>query len=411
MFEHLSFTSFCRRGLDRVPSQAAIALLLFTLLSFATIGIALIVIAWLAAGLGSIALVGQLFFLASAASLLMSFFAGPLADSDNRIWALRSGQAIRLLAALLFCAGSMQQDWLFASLVLHSLLVAMGTSLSAGAIDGIFQNAIPPANRMRIAIGISIAQQLGLVLGTGLGGLLLHHYPTIVSALLMVVLVLLQMVIVEMVIRFHGRGTMPATAARPGELLTFWQQGLRSSFADLNLFAAVIGISLLFSVAQMTNVLLPGFVNNQLARGSDVYGLLETAWAVGGAASLLAAAMMGSRLSGMRRLEFFMLCCIGGVMISFALSRSLVLLLILSALLGALFSMARAICNGRILLLARNDEIGRVRSASIMLTSLIGMVIYVSPSVIGHDNTVIYYCVWGVVIALAGLGLMAVLRK
>ena len=63
------------------------------------------------------------------------------------------------------------------------------------------------------------------------------------------------------------------------------------------------------------------------------------------------------------------------------------------------------------LVLARNDEIGRVRSASIMLTSLIGMLVYVSPTLIANENTVLYYCIWGVIVAVIGTILTILSRR
>lgn len=313
---------------------------------------------------------------------------------------------MRLAGVSILAVGTLFSDWLVLSLFAYTFLVTVGTSLNAGALDGIFQSAVPEPLRVIVAVRVSIARQLGIVAGTGLGGWLLHSFPTFVSATLMIGLVLLQCIIVEMVFSRYAH----APVITKQRLLAFWADGIRSVWKNPPLTVSIVAVALLFSVSQMTNVLVPGFVRDTLHRGSDVYGLLETAWAAGGGVTLALAAIRSRSFSGGGR-EFIMLSLIGVLMIAFAFSRMVPILVALYASLGALFSLSRAICDGRILALARSEEIGRVRAAASMLTSLLGMMIYISPTVLGSDNTVQYYCVWGTVVSLCGAAMYLIACK
>lgn len=172
MSTHRQSSSFSSR--IRLGETSAQAILAFSFTSFATIGLSLVVTSWLAAMEGSISLVGQLFCVGSATSLLFSIYAGVIVDRNNRLSIIRLGQWLRLagVAALgigVINAGS-SVPWLLA----YSFLFALGTVLSSGALDGIAQFAVAEQERMKLSIRASICRQLGIVFGTGFGGVLLH---------------------------------------------------------------------------------------------------------------------------------------------------------------------------------------------------------------------------------------------
>ncbi|MHA7882565.1 MFS transporter [Nitratireductor rhodophyticola] len=141
----------------------------FSLASFATIGLSLVVTSWIAAVEGSVFLVGQLFFASTTTALVFSIYAGVVTDRKNRLLIIRQGQSLRILgvcALVVATLGTSAAPWLFAYAVLFSL----GTVLNAGALDGIVQLAVDEQQRMKLAIRVSICRQLGILCGTGLGG-------------------------------------------------------------------------------------------------------------------------------------------------------------------------------------------------------------------------------------------------
>ncbi len=380
------------------------AVMAFSLASFTTIGLSLVVTSWIAAVEGSVFLVGQLFFASSTTALVFSIYAGVVTDRKNRLLIIRQGQSLRILgvcALVVATLGTSAAPWLFAYAVLFSL----GTVLNAGALDGIVQLAVDEQQRMKLAIRVSICRQLGILCGTGLGGVSLHHLPAVWPVLLMAVLMMVQFVIISLFFADYQN----APSKPPGHVISAWKGGLRAILGQPRLAFTILTIGLLFSASQMANVLVPGFVRDSLQQGSDVYGLLEMAWAAGGGAALATAAVR-TRLSGAHRRELVILIMAGVAMVAFASSRSLPLLVAIYAILGGMFAWGRAICDGRILILAKKEEIGRVRAATSMVVSLLGMAIYVSPTIIGSEDAILYYVSWGVVLSVAGavmLGLCA----
>ncbi|WP_170230550.1 MFS transporter [Roseibium hamelinense] len=378
----------------------------FSFASMATIGLSLVVTSWVAAELGSISLVGQLFFIGSATSLLFSIFAGVIVDTRNRYTVVQSGQALRLLGGAILVSGFLAPEFLRLGLFAYTLFFSLGTILNAGAVEGIVQRAVAELDRMKLTIRVSIARQVGMLCGTGLGGVLMHNATEIASVATMIGLMLFQFVLIF--VFFAPYQNTPSKTSI--NVILSWKQGLKAIWQQSQLLLAIASVGLFFSTSQMANVLMPGFVKYTLNQGSDIYGLLETAWAVGGGA-MLATAAVQSRLLKSSLAEFAVLALIGVLMIVFASSRNIPLLVALYAGLGGLFALGRAICDGRILILARNEEIGRVRAATTMLISLFGMMIYISPTLLGLSNPTPYYIAWGAVMTLCGLFLIAFKAK
>jgi len=366
-------------------------------LSLFSVGLGFVVTTWLGAIVGSMQLVGQLFLAGSLTTFAVSAVIGSLADQRSRISLIRWAWAVRLAGIGVFILGvtTRQQPhlWLFA----FSVTTALSNALGASAMDGAFQSAIPAERRIQLTMRFEIVRQAGLVCGMGAGGLLLHWLGALPPALLLLAVLLVQIVLFEF---WLFRYADDAVTGGQG-VLRFWLDGVRSACREPHLLASILAGALLVTVAQLTNLLVPIFVRDTLAGGSDLYGLLESAWSAGGAALLLAVSL-GSFL-GRERLEFILLVMIGLLMIIFAMSRNLVLLVLVYAMLGGLFALGRAICEGRLLTLVKSQEIGRIRSASVMLNSAAGVLIFLSPGIFPGQNAVVFYCVWGGIVAFAGL--------
>lgn len=367
-------------------------------LSLFSIGIGFVTVVWLANIADSIRLVGQIFFASSLATLAVSVVAGAIADQRSRLRSLRWAWLLRFAAILALIIGISVKSWLVPCLFAHNILTAFGNSLGGGAMDSAFQGAIPHDRRADWAVRLEVVRQLGLVGGMGVSGYLLHWFGAIIPALLLLVCFLTQMVLFEVQLRQYV--TLPAPATK--SILRFWFEGARSAWQNKGLLSSMLAAALLSSVAQMTNLLVPAFVKNTLQRDSELYGLLESAWSFGGGALLILVSIQ-KKPAGKGQPEFVLIAAIGALMIVFATTRSIPLLVLFYAVLGGLFSLARALCDGRLLSLAGHDEIGRVRSAAVMMTSLTGMVIFLLPSWLQSEDAVLYYVIWGNVVAVLGV--------
>jgi MFS family permease len=360
-------------------------------------------VSWVAANHGTIALVGQLFFISGVTNVFVSAVGGVLVDRRSRRSMVLRGQAVRLLGTAILFAGVLYPAWLTYALFASTILNTAGPASGGGAMAGVFQTLFPPEQRMRITMRLGVVGQVGFVAGTGTSGLILHLWGAEVCVGIMVVITGVLLMLGD----YFTRGLTEAPSATGNSFSADWREGLRYALADWRLAGAIFGVALLFSVAQMTNTLVPGFVRDTLHAGSDVYGLLEAAWSAGGGTVLAANAFLRQpQFRGWA--EFAMLAALGLIMVAFALSRSVGLAVALYAVMGALFVLSRAICNGRILVLADPAYIGRVAALTSMLTSGTGMVIYIMPSFVLIADIALYYQAWGIAILIVGLGFAGV---
>ncbi|NBB81796.1 MAG: MFS transporter [Alphaproteobacteria bacterium] len=366
-------------------------------------------LAWVATDVRSVALVGQLLLAISLTSLITSAVAGPWVDRRKRLPVIRTGQSIRVAASVALVAGlGAGGPWIVPALATYAVVNALGLSINSGALDGVLQALIRPERRVTAAIRLSIVRQAGLAVGTGLAGLVLHAAGSVAVAAAMGAVAMAQLALAGSFARGLGPPPHDGTGESDG-LRAAGIDGLRQAAADRPLAAAMLGVALTFSVAQMTNMLAPGFVRDALRAGSDVYGLMEAAWAVGGGA-ILALAGLGRRAGRTGGAAFLGLAVLGALMLGFAATRSVPAAVALYAAMGALFALTRAICDGRLLERADPARIGRVRAATTMLTSGFGIAIYLLPSVVLLADIAVYYQIWGVVIVVAGLGLALMVR-
>ena len=174
------------------------------------------------------------------------------------------------------------------------------------------------------------------------------------------------------------------------------------------MLAAAIVLAATFSVAQLTNVLIPVFVQNDLSASATVYGALEMAWAIGGALALLAARLW---LPAYPQLNLALIClALTGIgMAIFALERTIWVVVLIYGVLGGLFCLTRLISDSRILIETETETepetavVGRVRAINLLLTNAIGITIFALPFVVSTARVTGIYIAWGLALVLLSL--------
>ncbi|MBD3894652.1 MFS transporter [Halomonas sp. ML-15] len=370
----------------------------FLFLTFLFIGSSLVTVAWIAVEDSSIALVGRIFLLSSLTGIAISMLGGVLTDSWNRKMVIRLGIIAQMIALVILLYAILVGHGLPPFLYLFSVLNTAGMAVKAGAIDSVFQAIVSKERRIAMSVRVSIVRQLGLAIGMGGGGILLDQTSAIFCISLLLVVSISRFVISEVFLSSLKKIKQSASS-NPMQL---WKEGFTYAASDKNIYLAICGVALTFSVAQMTNVLIPGFVQNELAAGSDVYGLLEMAWAIGGGTILLIAAFK-RHTSPCNQVEALLLCLLGISMILFSFLRFIPALILLYAVMGGLFSITRARLDGKILTFCPEGMMGRVRATTSMLTNSIGMVIYLIPSIFSITSVSGLYMAWGAFILCVGL--------
>lgn len=376
----------------------------FLFLTFLFIGSSFVTIAWIAVEDESIATVGKIFLLSSVTGIFISILGGILTDSWNRKIVIRLGVITQIAALAILLYGLIQRHNLPPFLYIFSVLNTASMAVKAGAIDSVFQSIVCKEKRVSMSLRLSIIRQLGLAIGMGGSGFLLDKISASFCVSLLLLISVTRLLISEAFL-LKLKKIKRVSSPNP---IRLWKEGFEYTISDKKLYIAILGIALTFSVAQMTNVLIPGFVKNDLSAGSNVYGSLEMAWSIGGGMILLLASFKHHN-SPFSNIEGLLLCLLGSTMIIFSFLRFIPALIILYAIMGGLFSITRARFDGKLLTFCSEDMIGRVRATTSILTNIVGMVIYLIPTIFPISSISVLYTIWGAFIL--GLGLTIWLLK
>ena len=283
-------------------------------------------------------------------------------------------------------------------LIMVSLGAALGHLVMSGALDAIQQALGARAEQTRISAVAGSIRQGFMIAGSGLAGLGIH-YLTPAGAYLFCAICSLGAAIL-----IWWLPDARVTSARMENLASEMMSGIR----ELSAMPVVLRIGLLtaigFSVGQLSNVLLPSFVRDDLGGDARLFGIVDALWSVGGVAAALAAARF-LRAYKLAHIEFHAAILLGLVTMSLWVVTHPVVLMIAYFLLGSLFSISRVVCDGRILEICPEAVVGRVRTHIQSLISVAGLVIYLSPTLLPIESAATSYLVWGAVVMVAATAL------
>lgn len=369
------------------------------------IGGSLVILGWTVTVLGSVSSLGQVFLYASGANIVASTLGGFLTDKFSRLAILRVGQGFRFVGFIVFLAGNLGIFGGFGPYAGYSALNAIGLALNGMASAGVFQSLVPETNRISMAIRMSVLGQVGLAVGMGSAGFCLHQWGSGACIVGLIVTLVIQQGLIEI----YTSGIPNVPSNREG-FLEAWRYGISYVAGKSYLVYCTVSVALLYSVGQMTNLVVPEFVRTILGGGSETYGILEMSWSVGGVV-VLAVATWRHKVISKNGTEFIILLVLGATMFMFGCALNVAVALPLYALMGALFSLGRAVCDGRILSIVEPVFVGRVRAVTSILTSVVGMIVYISPNLIQARWISSYYQLWGLAILITGLVFYGMSRK
>ena len=288
------------------------------------------------------------------------------------------------------------------ALFVFAAIRALGNAVFATAGSVAFQDTFRKEERSKRIAELGLIRQGGIAVGTGVAGVLIVSLGAAMTSLILAFVALVQ---IPVILLFTSK--RPA-AAQPGQRtsLSVYIRRWRAGFAYLRgkptVFLAIIVLSSAFSVAQMTNVMVPVFVLKDLKADAQVYGALEMSWAIGGSLALVAARMRLPADPSLG-LALLMLAATGALMVVFGAQRILWLAVALYAVLGGLFCVVRQIADSRILIDTETEMVGRVRAANLLLTNTIGVAVFAIPFVMSTAQVTGIYIGWGVVLLMIAL--------
>lgn len=362
-------------------------------------GSVVVVMAWTALTVGgTMAAVGQIFIVGHLFNVFLGPAFGGLIDRRSRRQCIIVGQlghaAAMAWPALIAAAGAALT---MPHLYIMAIASAAALLVSGSALEGLLQSMVGVDDRRRVSATVGGIRQGAMVAGAGGIGFVIDHFGSEIAFL---------------VATFAACGTASCVWFLPDSNPESQGRGYAAYWTDLKAGVAfslrhsdivVIGLAvgLSFSAGQLANALLPAFIRDDIGGASDLYGIVDAAWSVGGIASALLIAEALKR-SPLRLAEFWSLAGLGLATTIFGLLHAPLHLVLAHAAMGAGFSMTKVLCDGRLLQICPENMIGRARTQVQALTSLFGLLMYLSPTLLPTNSARPLYIGWGLVIVMAG---------
>lgn len=369
-------------------------IMLLSISSF-RLGMYFVIIAWHALETtNSTAILGKVFLIGSLTTITLGPFVGVIIDKNNRRLVLMYGQVFitlsSLLPVILYQITNPQNSY---SLYGAAFLFALGSLLSSGSGDGLFQKIVAVDKRVKTRVSLGVLQQISLMLGTLMAGLCISLWGANFSFLILFAISCISMLLSYFLFNNEIQNRPRSTS--------FWSEitvGMAYLIRSPPMLVLSIAMALTFSAAQITNLLLPTFVYQEIGGDSLLYGYAESAWATGGLISSLGVALV-LRKYKMNYSEIAALFLLGTTACTFSVaSESTPIFLAKLLLMGFFFSVTKLLCDGNLLKLCPENMMGRVRTATSSIISLFGVMIYLSPTFyMGDVSAISYYFGWGVI--------------
>jgi len=153
-------------------------------------------------------------------------------------------------------------------------------------------------------------------------------------------------------------------------------------------------------IGQLSNAILSSFIRDDLNRGSDVFGLVDAAWPVGGMAAAAVLSLGLKKLSA-SNMEYFFALLVGLSTIVFSFCTSVVSLTMMHAAMGFTVWMCRIIIDARVLQICTGETVGRTKVYIEVMFSLAAMIMCFSPTLVKSSSTSNYFLFWGIVVVVS----------
>lgn len=373
-------------------------------------GLHIVLLAWTALQVGgTLASVGQIFVIGHLLNVVVGPGIGSVIDEISNRKAFAIGQSLLTIGclgpALFYFSGA---DFRLLHLMAFALLSALGGLVMIGAMDSLFQGVVPVDDRRRIAANLGGFRQAAMVLGAGGGGLIIHYFGIGNSFLIAAASSIFVLIGVFLMPVYERE-----ISAVEKNYRTYFQnirEGFQYVLGKSEVLYLAFAIALAFSAGQLSNALLPAFIRDDIGADSQLYGIVDAAWSVGGVA---AAFLVGRwlRFKSLRLGEYATLIGLGAVTMVFGQLEIPILLIATHLLMGALFSWSRVLSDGRLLEICDNKVIGRVRVNIQVLTSFIGLIVYTAPTLLPSLTAANFYFSWGLAITVGGAFIFVLARK
>jgi MFS family permease len=347
--------------------------------------------------IGDVAAVGQVFIVA----MITTIFAGPIVavvvDRYNRkhltiIAHLSIATALLSLGLAVAFESGLSLIWFFLTVV----VVTIFRNLYQGSHDGLIHANVSAEQIVHMVARFRAVHLLATAVGTVITGVVIEYYsPTAgfgLSALTSMLLVIAVAFVRGVTSKVNEAGFTGFLADFSGGLALFRNNQV------LRLLAILAGVAL--PIGQLSNSILSSFIHDDLNRGSEVFGLVDAAWPVGGMA---AAAVLSLRLKTLSapNIEYFLALLVGTTTLVFSYCTTVFTLAIMHAAMGFSVWMCRIVIDGRILQICTGATVGRTKVYIDVMFSFVAMIMCFSPTIVKMSSTSSYFLYWGIIVVIS----------
>ncbi|MCL6450556.1 MAG: MFS transporter [Acetobacteraceae bacterium] len=326
---------------------------------------------------------------------------GVAVDRVDRRLLAAAMDAFRALALLVLPA-AYYFHWLQAwHVYLVSFLIAVGDQVYNPTALALIREVVPPELLLYANSNASVSNQIGALLGSGLGGVMVAATSPIAVTILNAGSYLFS----AGCTLGMRRGLVVPAAGREGghgfrRFLTQLKGGVAYISRHRGIAVCYLLMLFLMSTLRTINVLLPPFARNVLRVGATGYGYIDATFAVG---AILGNFSLGlwSRYLGDRAAMTFGMFALGGSLLLFALSRGLPVAMLGYLFIGITFQV-------RIMYLTQAQHLtdinyqGRVHSVFTVFSSLLALCIYAAMGFLGDVVSLRYLYLFQAGVMAAG---------
>ena len=346
---------------------------------------------------GEVAAVGQVFIVAMITIILTGPIVSVIVDRHNRkyltiIAHLGIAAALSSLGLAVAFDSGLDLFWFFLTVT----IVTTFRTLYQSSHDGLIHANVSSEKMIHTVARFRGIHLMATAAGTVLTGVVIEYLSVIAGFLLAALFSIFLVVAVA----FVKGVTSKQNATGFSGFMQDFSAGLAlfKQCQVLRVLILLAGVAL--PIGQLSNAILSSFIHDDLGRGSDVFGIVDAAWPIGGMA---AAAVLGLGLRNISapNMEYFFSLLVGIATIVFAFCTTIFSLVILHAAMGFTVWMCRIFIDGRILQICTTETVGRTKVFIEVMFSFAAMIMCFSPTLISLPSTSDYFLYWGLLVVIS----------
>lgn len=375
--------------------------------NFFRIGCQLVLTAWSAVQItGRPESVGHVLLISSATSLALSPLIGAFVDRYPR----KKPLVLVGHCGIVICGAmphvlalALPNATPFFSLMCTAFLSSVSGIVLACTMDYFVKQALASSSRIKKLALMNTVSQSTLIVGTAFGGYLVS-YASWRDAFLLISGC-------GLVLASLSGCLLPSLIYEARERRRAHRVGPTLYFKHPRLFAIASCSALALAIGQVTNTLLPAFVNLDLKFSGKSYSLIEAAWSIGALGASAVLAKVAKDRLGPIRLELFVVLVIAGLLCLVPRLSALRALFAIHLALGVGFAFVRVRAEVRFLTECPTHLLARFRANSLFLSSAISALVFITPSVSHGVGVPALYSLLSAAIAVSAVVLIGLTRR